>query len=467
MEERISPHSDDAERSVLGAAIQNKNALYDVMESLNEGDFYRAENGEIFSAMNELYRGGNSVDLVTVAEILKKRKHLDAVGGLSYLGSLAGVVPSPSNAMQYGKIIREKSILRRLIEKSGEIITECYDDRGDAADVLEKAERNILEIGRHGQHSDYVGLDIALNEVTAQMEKMKDHAGGLTGLTTGLHLLDKYTSGFQPSDLIILAARPGMGKTSLALNIAMSAAERADATVLIFSLEMDRSQLAQRLLSAEARVSLNKIRNGSVYSNQDEVRSVQDAVNRLKELKIRIDSTTGTSINEIKNKCRRLRQKEGLDLVVVDYLQLMDMGGVTKADARPENRQQEIATISRMLKQLAREMECPVLVLSQLSRAVESRGVHKPVLSDLRESGAIEQDADLVLFIYKEKKEDEENEQDNRRQLLIAKHRNGETGEFPVAWIGRYTKFGDAAFGDEDAYTIEEVGAGYDEEKPF
>lgn len=470
MADRVSPHSDDAERSVLGAALQNENALYDLMENLRERDFYRPENAEIFSVMAKLYEAGRSVDILTVAEALRKRKKLELVGGNAYLGSLTAEVPSPSNAAQYGDIIEEKSILRSLIEKSGEIIAECYDDRRDAKDVLEEAEKNILEIGQNRQGSDYVGLDIALSEVTAQMEKARDSVGDLTGITTGFSMLDRYTSGLQKSDLIILAARPGMGKTSLALNIALSAAERADATVIIFSLEMSRSQLAQRLLSTEARVPLSKIRDGSVYGNPDDVKSMQQAIERLKGLRIRIDSTTGVKISEIKNKCRRLRQKEGLDLIVVDYLQLMDMGGMTKNDARPENRQNEISAISRMLKQLAREMDCPVLALSQLSRAVVSRVEHVPVLSDLRDSGSIEQDADIVMFIYEKRKKEDEQDNDNQKQLLIAKHRNGETGEFPLSWIGRFTKFGNWEFGETPDYADEvsvDMGDFDEKQKPF
>ncbi|MDR0357302.1 MAG: replicative DNA helicase [Clostridiales Family XIII bacterium] len=441
MNERVPPHSDDAEAAVLGAALQSKQALYDVAETLTEIDFYREANRRIFAAMTELHREGNVADIVTVTEALKKRKELSAAGGADYIGKLAGAVPSPSSALQYGKILIGKAILRGLIEKSGEIIAESYDDREDAEDILEKAERRILEIGQGRQGKDFVHVSVALQETLKRMEMLKDKGSDLTGLNTGFADLNKITSGFQASDLIVLAARPGMGKTSLALNIAMNAALKDDATVMIFSLEMSPSQLSQRLLSAEAGVDMNKIRDGSAYNDKEAMERIFESIENLSKAKINIvDGTSGISINEIKNKCRRLKTKDGLDLIIVDYLQLMDLGGITRADSRPENRQQEIASLSRMLKQLAGEMECPVLVLSQLSRAVESRGVHKPVLSDLRESGAIEQDADIVMFIYKEKSDDDA---DNVRQLLIEKHRNGETGNIQLVWLGRYTRFGD------------------------
>ncbi|MDR1953137.1 MAG: replicative DNA helicase [Clostridiales Family XIII bacterium] len=444
MPDRIPPHSDDAEAAVLGAALQSKQALYDVMETLTEGDFYRDNHRRIFAAMAELHREGNNIDIVTVTEALKKRKELGAAGGAEYIGKLAGAVPSPSSALQYGKILIGKAILRNLIENSGEIITESYEDREDAADILEKAEQRIMSIGQGRQAKDFMPIGDALQETLKRMEALKDRGDGLTGHATGFKDLDKLTSGLQDSDLIVLAARPGMGKTSLALNIAMNTALKDDATVMIFSLEMSPGQLAQRLLSSEARVELSRIRDGSAYNDKDDMERILEAVERLSDAKINIvDGTSGISVNEIKNKCRRLKSKDGLDLIVVDYLQLMDLSGTARTDSRPENRQQEIATLSRTLKQLAGEMDCPLLVLSQLSRAVESRGEHKPVLSDLRESGAIEQDADIVMFIYKEKSHDEDDDADNLRQLLIEKHRNGETGNIRLVWLGKYTRFGD------------------------
>jgi replicative DNA helicase len=283
-------------------------------------------------------------------------------------------------------------------------------------------------------------------------ELSKKNTDGLTGLTTGFPKLDHMTLGLQPSDLIVLAARPGMGKTSLALNIAANAALKADAKVMIFSLEMDELQLGMRLMAAEAMIPSDELRGGKVYRDKAKIEKLGEAQQTLSRATINIDSTSGIQISEIRNKCRRMKLKEGLDLVIVDYLQLMDFGGNGKNSSRPENRQQEIATLSRMLKQLAREMECPFIVLSQLSRAVEQRGGHKPNLSDLRESGAIEQDADIVMFIYQE---DEKGESDSRpdpehtRQLYIAKHRNGETGQITLQWLGQFTKFAHYDFSED------------------
>ncbi|MDR0851554.1 MAG: replicative DNA helicase [Clostridiales Family XIII bacterium] len=449
MVDRIPPHNKDAEQSVLGAALQSKQALYDVMELLSREDFYEEGHALIFEAIGRLYAADKSVDIVTVSEELSKDKKLGSAGGTAYLGTLVGMVPAPSSAVQYAEIVAEKSVLRKLINQTGEILRDSYEDRQDAYDILDDAERKILEIGRSKQGKDYVSISEAIDKTLKKMEETADKPNGMTGLPTGFAELDRITSGLQDSDLIVLAARPGVGKTSLALNIAAHAAIKAAARVLVFSLEMPEIQLTQRILSAEAKVDLLRIRNGMAYGSGEDMEKVREAMAKLSETKLNIvDGSSGVSINEIKNKCRRLKAKDGLDLVIVDYLQLMDLSGSAKASARPENRQQEIATLSRSLKQLAGEMECPVIVLSQLSRAVETRGFHKPVLSDLRESGAIEQDADIVMFIYENKTDDEDNDMDNRRQLLIAKHRNGETGEIELAWFGRYTKFGNVSYED-------------------
>ncbi|MDR2156555.1 MAG: AAA family ATPase, partial [Clostridiales Family XIII bacterium] len=294
MADRVPPHSDDAEAAVLGAALQSRQALYDVMETLTENDFYRDNNRRIFAAMAELHGAGGTIDIVTVAEALRKRKELSAAGGADYIGKLAGAVPSPSSALQYGKILIGKAILRNLIEKSGEIITESYEDREEAETVLEKAERRILGIGQGRQGKDFVPIGVALQETLKRMEALKDRHGDLTGLSTGFSDLNKITSGFQESDLIVLAARPGMGKTSLALNIAMSAALHSGASVMIFSLEMAPAQLTQRLLSSEARVELNKIRDGSAYNDKESMEQILEAAARLSKAKINIvDGTSG------------------------------------------------------------------------------------------------------------------------------------------------------------------------------
>ncbi|MDR2610929.1 MAG: replicative DNA helicase [Clostridiales Family XIII bacterium] len=452
MAERIPPHSDDAERSVLGAALQSKQALYDTMETLQSEDFYREAHAMIFDAMHALHKGGDAVDIITVSEELSRRKQLSAAGGRAYLGELASVVPSPSNALQYGAIIKEKSKLRRLIEKSGEIIAMSYDSREPADDVLSKAENEILEIAQSSQAHDIVSVGDAIE---ASLKRIREHyASGrkLLGITSGFTDLDKITSGFQGQDLIILAARPSMGKTALALNFALNAAVKEDATVMIFSLEMGEQALAQRILSTLSKVPLKAIRDGSFSASPNDTRKLTESVERLKKLHIEIDGSSGISVNEMKNKCRRLKQKRSLELVIVDYLQLMSLTG----SDRPDNRTLEIAAITRMLKLMAKELECPVIVLSQTSRDYEKRS-GRPMLSDLRDSGAIEQDADLIMFIHnkseKELKHDNDSDDagfeydpERHRMVLILKHRNGETGEVILSWIGRYTKFGDASF---------------------
>ncbi|MDR3365243.1 MAG: replicative DNA helicase [Clostridiales Family XIII bacterium] len=446
MPEKPRPHNADAEQSVLGAALQNAYAADEAAETLGENDFFSRENAEAFAAIKELVDTGKPVDLITVAETLKRRGMLEAVGGNRYLAELVSAVPAPSNIRHYADIVREHSTRRRLIECSESIIEKAHTGEDEALAVLDYAEREILEIGRSGQKEDYYALGDVVKGNIARMEELsKLKAGELTGLTTGFKDIDKLTLGLQPSDLIILAARPGMGKTSLALNIALNAALKAQAVVMVFSLEMSRASLGQRLLSSHAEIDSMLIRSGRAVRDKNKAAKLGEAADELGKAKIVIDDTSAIQISEIKNKCRRLKAKESrLDLVVVDYLQLMDFGGSGKASARPENRQQEIATLSRMLKQLARDIDCPVLVLSQLSRAVEQRGGHRPVLADLRESGAIEQDADIVMFIYQDEDRGDGDGPDVNltRQLSIAKHRNGETAVLTLRWLGAFTKFG-------------------------
>jgi replicative DNA helicase len=445
MSERPRPFNSGAEQAALGAALQNAYAADEISETLRPEDFFDIHHRDIFTAIAELSRAGTPVDIVTVAEFLSRRAVLEIVGGVRYLAELVSVVPAPSSVRHYADIVREHATRRRLIETSESIIEKSFSGEDDATSVLDFAEREILEVGRIGQKDDYTSLGAVLDENLARMAELsKRSAGDLTGLATGFSDLDRMTLGLQPSDLIVLAARPGMGKTSLALNIALGAALKAQAVVLIFSLEMSALSLGQRLLSTQAEVDSKLIRNGQAIKNTALAAKLGNAAQKLAGTKIVIDDTSSIQIGEIKNKCRRLKSKEGkLDLVVIDYLQLMDFGGSGKASSRPENRQQEIATLTRMLKQLARDMDCPVLVLSQLSRAVEQRGSHIPVLADLRESGAIEQDADIVMFIYQEADKGDGNGPDINltRQLSIAKHRNGETGFITLRWLGQFTKF--------------------------
>ena len=445
MSDRVLPWNPEAEQSALGAALQNEYAADEVTETLKADDFYDRHHAEIFSVIAELSSERKPVDLITVSEALKRRGMLEAVGGARYLAELISAVPAPTSVRHYADIVREHSTRRRLILTSENIIGKAFTGEDDALSVLDFAEREILEIGRTGQREDYTHVGDVVEENLKSMEELsKRGAGDLTGLNTGFPLLNKLTLGLQPSDLIILAARPGMGKTSFALNIATNAAFKAKAVVMIFSLEMSKSSLGIRLLSTVAGVDSKLIRNGQAYKDSAKAKLIGEAAQELKDTRIIIDDTSAVQITEIKNKCRRVKTKEGkLDLIVIDYLQLMDFGGSGKASARPENRQQEIATLTRMLKQLARDMACPVLVLSQLSRDIERRSNKEPVLADLRESGAIEQDADMVMFIYQDA-ESEDGEgplRDTTRQLSIAKHRNGETGLITLKWQGEYTRF--------------------------
>lgn len=434
--ERIPPHNEDAEKSVLGSIILDKDALYEVLEILKPEDFYNDMHKEIYTAIVDLYRKSEPVDTLTVSEELKKRKSLEMVGGRGYIALLSTVVPSTSNAAQYAKIIGEKAVLRRLISAASEIIDKGYQEKMDSAEVLDFAERGIFEIAQSRQTKDFQLIKDVLWGNIAKIDEMSKLEGNITGLTTGFLDLDAKTSGLQRSDLIMLAARPSMGKTAFALNIAQQAAIKAKAKVLIFSLEMSRDQLGQRFLSMESRIEMQRLKTGSLERKDwDQIHIALDAFSKTS---IYIDDTPGISPMEIKNKCRRLKAEKGLDLVVIDYLQLMCYEG------RSESRQQEITAISRFLKQLAREMDCPVLVLSQLSRAPEQRADHRPILSDLRESGSIEQDADIVMFLYRDEYYNPETtDKPNICEVNIAKQRSGPTGSIELTWLGKYTRFVD------------------------
>lgn len=434
--ERIPPHNDDAEKSVLGSVLLDKDALYEVLEILKPEDFYSEMHKEIYSAVIELYRKSQPVDILTVSEELKKRKSLEMVGGRSYIALLSTVVPSTSNAGEYAKIIGEKAILRKLIGTASDIIEKGYQEKMDSAEVLDFAERGIFEIAQARQTKDFALIKDVLWENIAKIDAASKMEGNLTGLTTGFLDLDSRTSGLQKSDLIMLAARPAMGKTAFALNIAQQAAIKSKAKVLIFSLEMSRDQLGQRMLSMESRIEMQKLKTGNLERKDWD--QIHLALDTLSKTSIYIDDTPGITAMEIKNKCRRLKAEKGLDLIVIDYLQLMSFEG------RAESRQQEITALSRFLKLLAREMDCPVIVLSQLSRAPEQRQDHRPILSDLRESGSIEQDADIVMFLYRDEYYNPETtDKPNICEVNIAKQRSGPTGTVELTWLGKYTRFVD------------------------
>ena len=441
MEGRVPPHSAEAEKSVLGAAMLSKDALFDVMEVVKPADFYDENHKEIFQAMIDLNRKNAPVDALTVAEELKKRNSLEMVGGRAYIASLSSMTPTTSNAMEYGRIVAEKASVRRLIETADDIVTKGYDGTMDANQMLDYAESGIFEISQARQKGQYSHIRDVLVENLAIIDRAEQMDGGLTGITTGFSKLDEMTSGMQKSDLIILAARPAMGKTAFALSLARNAAVKGKAAVMIFSLEMAKEQLTQRLLSMESKVDLQTLKTGRLERRDWDDLNV--ALDILSNSNIHIDDTAGISIMEMKSKCRRLKAEAGLDLVIIDYLQLMNPEG--KADSRT----QEISVISRNLKLLARELDCPVLVLSQLSRAPEQRTDHRPMLSDLRESGSIEQDADIVIFLYRDEYYNKEDtEKPGECEVIVAKHRSGPTGSVDVAWIERYTQFKDKASGN-------------------
>ena len=389
---------------------------------------------------------GVPVDLVTVTETLKRRGMLEAIGGTRYLAELVSAVPAPGNIRHYVNIVQEHATRRRLIEVSERIIELSASGKDDAESVRNTAESEILNIGRSGQKEDYSPVGGVIGKTFDRMKELsKLGAGEVPGLTTGFKYLDNLTLGLQKSSLVILAARPSQGKTSLALNIALNAAFKKDAVVMLFSIEMSKTDLVQRMLSTRAGIELTQLRTGQAIKDSDKAVKLGEVAEELAGTKIFIDDTSSIQISEIRNKCRRVKVNNGekLDLIIVDYLQLMDLGFSAKTSARPENRQQEISTLTRMLKQLARDMECPVLILSQLSREVERRSGNRPVLSDLRDSGAIEQDADVVMFIYSQEDTGDGSGPDLTRtkQVSIAKNRNGEIGEVTLQWDGKYTRF--------------------------
>ena len=375
--------------------------------------------------------------MLTVCEELNRRKTLDMVGGRAYIATLTAEVPSTANAGEYAKIVSEKAMLRRLITAAEDITIKGYDDKMAAEELLDYAEGDIFRIAQKRQRNDYAKIQDVLMKNLRIIDQAVQNKGQVIGLPTGFKQLDEKTSGLQPSDLIIVAARPGMGKTAFALNIAQQSAVKAGASVLIFSLEMSQEQLGQRLIAMQARVESEKLKKGTLDLKDWD--RINFALNELNNTKIVIDDTPGISIMEMRNKCRRLKAEQGLDLIVVDYLQLMTF------DGRADSRQQEISALSRHLKLLAREMNCPVIVLSQLSRAPELRQDKRPMLSDLRESGSIEQDADIVMFLYRDDYYNENTEKPGVCEINIAKHRSGPTDRIDLTWVARYTKFSDKA----------------------
>lgn len=435
--ERIPPHSDDAERSVLGSILIDNEVFFKVSEFLGPDDFYSKANREVYNTMLDLYRQDTPIDMLTVTEALSKRKSLEAVGGRSYIAELASEVPTTANAVQYARIIQEKSINRQLISAGSKIVENSFNETFDNEKVLDEAERLIFEIAKSKQTKDYSKIQTILDRNIEQIETAQKNGGVLPGLSTGFTRLDEMTGGLQKSDFIILAARPSMGKTAFALNIAENAALKGHKKVAFFSVEMSEESLGYRMLSTQSRVELGKLKKGDL--SPEDWESVNEAVARFGEAQLLVDETPGISVMEVRNKCRRMNADGHLDLIVIDYLQIMSSG------MRTDNRVNEVSMMTRQLKQLAREMECPVIVLSQLSRGTVQRdGDKRPMLSDLRDSGSIEQDADLVMFLHREdyyKKP--EAEPTNICEVIIAKQRQGETGTVKLTWMPRFQKFAD------------------------
>ncbi|MDR1438955.1 MAG: replicative DNA helicase [Clostridiales bacterium] len=433
---RIPPQSIEAEMSVLGSLLLDQEKVSTVIEIVGADDFYRDDHREIYLAILSLFDKSKPIDILTVGDQLKSRGVLARTGGMAYLGELASFVPSPENAKHYAGIVAEKSVLRKIIRVCSKAVEDCYTAGEEAADIVEAAETAIFGIMEDRNRSGVVHVKEVIGEIYDKLTELYNSNGQLTGLPTGFYLLDEKTFGFHDADLVLLAARPSVGKSALALNIAHFAAVRAKKTVVVFSLEMPRSQLVSRMISADEKVDAGKMRSGKL--DDEDWKKVAAATGRMMDAPLYIDDTPGATVAEIKAKCRRLKLEHGLGLVVIDYLQLMQGSGRN----RGENRQQEISEISRSLKLMAKELDVPILALSQLSRAPEARTAnHRPMLSDLRESGAIEQDADIVMFLYRDELYHEDTDKPGVAELIIAKHRNGETGTIELLWQGVYTRF--------------------------
>ncbi|GAW27524.1 replicative DNA helicase [Carboxydocella sp. ULO1] len=431
--DRVPPHNLDAEQSVLGSMLLDQEAVFKAMEIIRAEDFYRDAHRLIFEAICDLADRSEPVDIITVAEELQQRGQLDKVGGAAYIATLSGIVPTAANVEYYARIIREKSLLRALISAATRIAQLGYEGEAEAEEILMQAEKMIYDLSQRKASRTFATMHEILMETFDRIEYLYQNKGDVTGVPTGFIDLDRLTSGLQPSDLIIVAARPAMGKTSFCLNIAQHAAIKAGIPVAIFSLEMSKEQLVQRMLCSEAMVDQHRLRTGQL-TEQDWPRLVR-AVGPMAQAPIFIDDTVGISVLEMRAKCRRLKAEHGLGLVIIDYLQLM------QGSRRSESRQQEISEISRALKGLARELNVPVIALSQLSRAVEQTHDKRPNLSHLRESGAIEQDADIVSFIYREEYYNPDTEKKGIAEIIIAKHRNGPVGSVELGFLNEFTKF--------------------------
>ncbi|ACQ70676.1 MULTISPECIES: replicative DNA helicase [Exiguobacterium] len=428
------PHSVEAEQAVLGAIILDSDRLITASERVDPDDFYRVSHQRIFEAMLKINDRGELVDLVTLSSELQAQGILDEIGGLNYLAEVAESVPAIGNIGYYLNVVDQKAALRRLIRTATNIVSDGYERQDEVDSVLSDAERNILKVSQRKGQSSFHPIGSVLSDAYSTIEKLHQSSGEITGIATGFTDLDKMTAGFQRNDLIIVAARPSVGKTAFALNISQNVAVRTGENVAIFSLEMGAEQLVMRMLCAEGNIDAQRLRTGRLEA--EDWGRLSLAMSSLSQAGIYIDDTPGLRVNEIRAKCRRLKQEHGLGMIMIDYLQLIVGNG------KPgENRQQEVSEISRTLKAIARELQVPVIALSQLSRGVESRQDKRPMMSDIRESGAIEQDADIVAFLYRDDYYDKESEDANTIEIIIAKQRNGPTGTVKLSFRKEYNKF--------------------------
>ena len=431
---RVMPNSLEAEQSVIGSMIMDKEAIVAATEALHKDDFYHQQYGILFEAMKELFEAGMPVDLVTLQNKLKEKDVPKEVSGLEFVRDIITAVPTSANVKYYANIVKENAVKRRLIRITEDIENECYAGKETLESVLDKTEKDIFGLLSSRSGGDFVPIRTVVMNALEKIEKASKQSGTVTGIATGFIDLDYRTAGLQPSDLILVAARPSMGKTAFVLNIAQYVAFHENKSVAIFSLEMSKEQLVNRLFSLEARVDAQALRTGNL-SDADWEKLVEGA-GIIGDSRLIIDDTPGISISELRSKCRKYKLEHGLDIIIIDYLQLM-----TGSGRGSESRQQEISDISRSLKGLARELNVPVVALSQLSRAVEQRPDHRPMMSDLRESGAIEQDADVVMFIYRDDYYNKETDRKGISEIIIAKQRNGPIGTVDLAWLPEYTKF--------------------------
>lgn len=440
---RVPPHNLEAEESVLGSMLISRTALSEVLEIVHgPDDFYREAHALIYEAIRDSYASGEPSDEITIVEELRRRGVIERIGGSQYIHTLVSMVPTAANASYYARIVAELATLRRLIDAATEIASDAYDVPEDVEQAVNRAEERIFSVSTGRVHQDFLPIGDLLAESYDQIAALAERGEEITGLRTGFRELDELTAGLQPGNLILVAARPAMGKSSLAMNMAQHIAQAEQQPVVMFSLEMSSMEIVQRMICAEARVPLNNVRSGRM--SEAEWLRVSKAVGRLAEAKLYIDDTPSITMAEIAAKCRRLQSRSGLGLVIVDYIQLMN------SPRRTENRVQEVSDISRQMKILAKSLGVPVVAVSQLSRQPEQTGSakpRKPRLSDLRESGALEQDADIVMFVYREEYYDPETERKGEADLIIEKHRNGPTRTIALAWLGQYTKFENLAHG--------------------